>query len=195
MRIMTLGASNSRRSINAELARHAGELLVEIAAPLEVELDDLDLNDYEMPIYGEDREAANGIPVQAQAFLDRVANADAIVVSFAEHNGTFSVAFKNVLDWASRVTKRIWQDTPIVVLATSPGPGGARSVLNQAVTSTPFFGGDLRGHLSVPSFHDVWDPATRRLLDHGTAAELRDVLEGLLGSPGATDLAREHRAA
>jgi chromate reductase len=78
-----------------------------------------------------------------------------IVVSFAEHNGSYSAAYKNIFDWASRIEKAVYQNKPIAVLSTSPGPGGASSVLAQAVNSMPFFKGRVIGSLSVPSFYDV----------------------------------------
>ncbi len=183
MRILTFGASNSRNSINADLAKHVGELAAELVREtdgVEVEFDHLDLNDFEMPLYGIDREQADGIPPLAQAFLDRIAAADAMVISFAEHNGTFTVAFKNILDWASRHTKTIYQDTPLLVLSASPGPGGARSVLEAATKAAPFFGGDLRGSLSVPSFHDAWDADAGRITDPELAARLRELATALV---------------
>ncbi|NVK27967.1 MAG: NADPH-dependent FMN reductase, partial [Flavobacteriia bacterium] len=51
--------------------------------------------------------------------------------------------------------KAVYQDKPVAVLSTSPGPGGASSVLAQTVNSMPFFKGNVVGSLSVPNFYDV----------------------------------------
>ena len=42
----------------------------------------------------------------------------------------------------------------MVLLSTSPGPGGAGSVLAAAKNSAPYFAGDVKATLSVPSFYD-----------------------------------------
>ncbi len=188
MKILAFAASNSRSSINAALARHAAERFRDRHAP-DAELDLLDLNDFEMPLYGIDREMEEGIPVLAQRFLDRIAEADAVVVSFAEHNGTFTVAFKNVLDWASRLEKQVWQGKPLVLLSTSPGPGGARSVLAAAEGAAGFWGGDLRGTLSVPRFGDAFDPERGELVDAGLVASLDEVLDALAEQQAAREAA------
>lgn len=151
MKILAFAATNTRQSINKALVSYATEELAKLSdAPLEVEL--IDLNDYEMPIYSIDREQDSGIPELAQTFFSKIAEADAIVISFAEHNGSYTVAYKNLFDWASRINQKVYQDKPAVLLATSPGPGGAQNVLAGAVGSAPYFALDVKGSLSVPSF-------------------------------------------
>lgn len=149
MKILAFGASSSRQSINKALAGYTASLVDGAEVTL------LDLNDFDMPLFSEDFEKESGVPAQAQAFVDAIAQADAIVASFAEHNGSYSAAYKNIFDWASRIEKAVYQDKPIVVLSTSPGPGGASSVLAQTVNSMPFFKGNVVGSLSVPNFYGV----------------------------------------
>lgn len=179
MKIIAFAASNSRSSINQQLVVHAANRLRDQHAP-EAEVEVLDLNDYEMPLYGIDREEADGVPAAARRFLARIDEADAVLVSFAEHNGTYTVAFKNVLDWASRLEPRIWQGTPIALMATSPGSGGGGSVLAAARAATPYWGGDLRGTLSVPRFPVAFDAEQGVLDDPELAASLDEVLEDLV---------------
>ena len=67
-------------------ALHAGNILRdELRAPVEIEV--LDLNDYEMPIFRPEREA-QGMPQLAQDFNDKLGAADGVIISFAESNGT-----------------------------------------------------------------------------------------------------------
>lgn len=166
MKIIAFGASNSRKSINKALATYAASLVE--GATIEV----LDLNDFEIPLFSEDREAEIGQPRLAQNFLAKLASADAIVVSFAEHNGSYSAAYKNLFDWASRIERKVFQNKPVIFLATSPGPGGAANVLQAAAGSAPFFGADLKGSQSVPGFYDNFDLATGEL----TNADIRQQL-------------------
>ncbi|RNF51976.1 NADPH-dependent oxidoreductase [Marinomonas hwangdonensis] len=149
MKILAFGASSSSQSINKALASYTANLVEGSEVTL------LDLNDFEMPIFSENIEKELGVPAQAQAFVDAIAQTDAIVVSFAEHNGSYSAAYKNIFDWASRIEKAVYQNKSMVVLSTSPGPGGASSVLTQAINSMSYFKGNVVGSLSVPSFYDV----------------------------------------
>jgi NAD(P)H-dependent FMN reductase len=151
MKIIAFAATSSRKSINKQLASHAASLVEN--AQVEV----LDINDYEMPLFSEDREAELGKPQLAQDFIDKIASADALVIAFAEHNGSYTAAYKNLFDWSSRTLQKVYQNKPLVLLSTSPGPGGAATVLAAAVNSAPFFDGDVKAHLSVPSFYDNFD--------------------------------------
>ncbi|MBE0469785.1 MAG: NAD(P)H-dependent oxidoreductase [Methyloprofundus sp.] len=151
MKVIAFAASSSKQSINKQLATYAASLVEN--AQLEV----LDLNDYELPLFSVDKEQELGKPALAQEFFAKIAASDAVIISFAEHNGSYTAAYKNIFDWCSRINQKIFQGKPIVLLATSPGPGGAASVLAAAVNSAPFFGGELRGYLSVPSFHQNFD--------------------------------------
>jgi NAD(P)H-dependent FMN reductase len=124
-RILALGASNSRNSINKQFAYYT-------ANQIEGNHDLIDLNDFEMPLYGIDREKENGIPELAHEFRRRIGEADALIMSFAEHNGAYTVAFKNVFDWVSRIDQDVWQNKPMLLLSTSPGGRGGLSVLELA---------------------------------------------------------------
>lgn len=145
--ILTFGASSSSASINHKLALYTAQQMDD------VNITALDLNDFEMPIYSMDKEKAHGIPDLAGEFKARIAAADAIIISFAEHNGSYSAAFKNILDWVSRLEGKVWLDKPMLLLATSPGGRGGQTVLQNAVTYFPFMGGDVAANFSLPSFY------------------------------------------
>jgi chromate reductase len=65
MKVLAFAASNSRKSINKDLIRYASTRLPDS----DVEI--IDINDYEMPIYSSDLEEAHGIPEAASRFLDK----------------------------------------------------------------------------------------------------------------------------
>lgn len=159
MKIIAFAASNSRASINQTLAHYAASQISD------AETEVLDLNDFEMPIYSPEREETSGIPDQARQFRNKIGSADLLIVSFAEHNGSYSAAFKNIFDWASRIDMKVWQGKPMLMLATSPGPGGAKNVLNSAVTSAPYFDGQVQASMALPSFYDNFDASTQTLKD------------------------------
>ena len=113
-----------------------------------VSVEILDLNDYEMPIFSVDKEKVNGIHPLAQEFYSKLGSADLILISFAEHNGNYSSAFKNILDWTSRINAKTFQEKPMLLLATSPGTRGGSSVLEIATKRFPFQGGNVKGSFS-----------------------------------------------
>ena len=126
-KILAFGASNSSTSINKQLATFSASQITDAEVNL------IDLNDFEMPIYGIDKERANGFPDKAYAFKELIKNCDGIVISFAEHNGAYTTAFKNIFDWISRIEKDVWANKPMFLLATSPGSRGGATVLDIAV--------------------------------------------------------------
>ncbi|MEM1268381.1 MAG: NAD(P)H-dependent oxidoreductase, partial [Pseudomonadota bacterium] len=147
MKTLAFAASNHTNSINRALVEYAASRLQALHPAAEVEF--ADINDYEMPIYSIDREKAGGVHPLAQAFYDKIGAADALIVSFAEYNGTASSAWKNIHDWMSRIDMKIWQGKPIVILAASPGPRSGANVLSTQEMTAPFFGMDLRGKYGV----------------------------------------------
>ena len=87
----------------------------------------------------------------------KLRESDAIVISFAEHNGAYSVAFKNVMDWISRIEKDTWANKPMLLLATSPGARGGNSVLEIATKKFRFMNSNKIEAFSLPSFHQNFD--------------------------------------
>jgi len=178
-KILVFGASSSSASINKMLVTHAANVLKdELISDADITV--LDLNDFEMPIFSVDRENANGIPEQAQTFFKAIGDADALLISYAEHNGSYSSAFKNIFDWCSRINAEVFQSKPMVIMSASPGPYGAANVLKTATDSAGFFAADIRGSLSIPNFFDTFDADKGQLTDSGLAAELRTQLAKLV---------------
>jgi chromate reductase len=165
VRIIAFAASSSRKSINKMLVTYAAGLIDQ------AEVEVLDLNDYELPLFSEDKEQELGRPELATAFLAKIASADALLISFAEHNGTYSAAYKNLFDWCSRV-KKVFQGKPMVLLSTSPGARGGASVLEQAVKSAPYFEGEVKGSLAVASFYEHFDVEQQQLTNDALKADL-----------------------
>lgn len=155
MKILAIGASNSTKSINKALATYTANLVKAKADNATVEV--LDLNDYEMPIYSPERQEKGGIHPLAIQFYQKISEADIIVISYAEYNGSYTSAWKNLFDWTSRHQMKVFQDKPMLALATSPGERGGMAVLDHAKMVAPYFGANIQGSLSVPSFYDNFD--------------------------------------
>ncbi len=173
-KVLAFAASNSSISINRTLVDYAASLLDG------VEVETLDIHDYEMPIYRHDREEESGIPQLAHDFLARVGEADAIIIGFAEHNGLYSAAFKNLFDWCSRVGRDVFQSKPMLLTSTSTGPGGAGRVLALAETAFPHFGGEVKAAFSLDLYDQKFDAASGKITDPDKDAELKAALAKLL---------------
>lgn len=186
MKILAFAATSSTKSINHQLVSYAIRQLEDEKlgqTGLEgIETEIINLNDYELPLFSEDRETELGQPKLAKAFLDKINNSDALIISFAEHNGSYTVAYKNIFDWASRINSKVFQNKPMVLLSTSPGPGGASSVLAMATTSAPFFDGIVKSSLSVPSFYDNFDVELGRVTNDEIKRQLLSVVNSLFDS-------------
>ncbi len=151
MKIVAFAASSSRYSINKKLVTYVVGLLQNC----EVEI--LDLNDYELPLFSIDRENELGHPDLAKAFFDKIGQSDALIISFAEHNGSYTAAYKSLFDWCSRIESKVFQNKPMILLSTSPGQRGGATVLATASASATFFGGHVKASICVPSFNQNFD--------------------------------------
>ena len=147
-KIIAFGASNSSTSINKTFATW-------VAGKIEnTEIEVIDLNDFEMPMYAPDLESKEGIPDHTTKFKEKLDTADAFVISMAEYNGNYAPVFKNTQDWLSRIDRNIWGNKPVFLLATSPGKMGALSSLNIAKASFPHMGAKIITTFSLPEFYN-----------------------------------------
>ena len=172
MKILAFGATTSSTSINRKLANAAAQLVPDAVVT------DLDLRDYQLPIYSSDLEASDGMPTDAQRSIDAIKSHDAIVVSLAEHNGSYTAAFKNLYDWASRIEQEVWSGKPMLLLATSPGARGGANVLAAAEATFPRMGADLKASFSLPSFYDNFSDS-EGITDAELASQLAEAVAKL----------------
>lgn len=167
IKVLAFAASNSKNSINKRLVMYVTKLLDED------DMEVLDLNDYETHIYSEDREVVYGIPPLAYDFAKKIDGADLVIISFAEHNGAYSAAFKNLFDWASRIPGRdALGNKPVFLMATSPGARGRASVLELAKATFPYMGASILETFTLPKFHQNFDDKIG-ILDERLNAELK----------------------
>jgi NAD(P)H-dependent FMN reductase len=151
MKIIAFAGSNSLQSINKKLVNYAATLLPQH------EVETLDIKDYELPIYAIDRERMEGIHDNALKFAAKIDEADAILLSLAEHNGSYTAVFKNLFDWISRIPNRkAWAEKPMFLMATSTGARGGLGVLEAAINRFPRNGGVVVDSFSLPSFNDTF---------------------------------------
>jgi chromate reductase len=173
MKIIAFGGSPSKNSINKKLATYTASLFEN------AEVEVLDLNDYEMPLFSVDVEVVIGQHPLAKAFLEKIASADFIVLSLAENNGNYSVAFKNIFDWCSRINGKVFQQKPMLLMATSDGKRGGASVLEIAKNALPRYGADIKGVFSLALFYDNFDMEIGKISNAELDGQLRDIITSL----------------
>lgn len=173
MKIIAFGASPSKNSINKKLATYAASLFTN------AEVEVLDLNNYQMPLFSVDIEVEIGQHELAKAFLAKMESADFLVVSLAENNGNYSAAFKNIFDWCSRITPKVFQEKPMLLLATSPGARGGASVLEIAKTAFPRYGADIKATFSLPSFNANFDIEKLEISNAELDNQLKEIVKDL----------------
>jgi chromate reductase, NAD(P)H dehydrogenase (quinone) len=149
MKVIALAGSNSKHSINKQLATYAVQQIADAAVTI------LDVNNYTIPMFSVDVEAEIGIPDAVMLFAKQIDDADVIVLSLAEHNGAYNAAFKNLIDWTSRIKDRkLWGNKRMLLMATAPGARGGIDVLTAAKNRFPFMGAELIGTFSLPEFYN-----------------------------------------
>lgn len=145
--VILIAGTNSSSSINRQLLWYVARKLKDVV------LSELKMDDYIFPIYGIDLEKSEGIPALVYQFKQKIKECDGILVALAEHNGAYSVAFKNVLDWVSRIESDVWLNKPMFVMATSPGKRGAIGVLEMFYSRYSITNKRLVGKFSLPEFN------------------------------------------
>jgi chromate reductase, NAD(P)H dehydrogenase (quinone) len=151
MKTLAFAASSSRSSINKEFANYALNQIESEEKQL------LDLNDFALPLYSVDLEKEAGIPEVTKRFAQYLDTADLIIISLAEHNGTYTSVFKNLFDWLSRNKTKCFDNKKMILLSTSPGARGGRGVMDAALNRFPIHGAIILGHLCLPNFKENFD--------------------------------------
>jgi chromate reductase len=119
MRILAVSGSLRESSYNTSLLRAALE-----AAPDGVELELWD-GIGELPFYDQDLEG-DDVPEPVRRLREDWADADAILFSTPEYNGSVPGGLKNAIDWASRPRlDAVLRNKPVAVVGASTGQFGA----------------------------------------------------------------------
>lgn len=165
-KILVLGASNSKTSINKAFATYVANQTENTTITI------ADLNELVLPLYSPDLEAEKGIPENAQIFSNMIENSDGIVLSLAEYNGMITTAFKNIWDWTSRLDMNVWKNKPMLLMAVSPGGRGGANALKITKDLLPYFGGNAIADFSLPTYHQNFQNGT--LVNEEKQQELKE---------------------
>ena len=97
-KILVFAGSARRDSLNKKLARVAADAVRAAGG----EATFIDLDDYPMPVYHGDLEAAEGMPENARKLRALFMAHDGLLIASPENNQSITSLLKNVIDWLSR---------------------------------------------------------------------------------------------
>ena len=149
MKIIAFAGSNSIYSINKQFVTYVSQ---QAAEQLKAESEVLDLNDYDVPLYSIDKEKRGEVPPEVHTFISKLKQADGVILSLAEHNGSYTAVFKNLMDWASRVELNFFNNAPMFLMSTSPGGYGGGNVMDAALARLPKFQANIITSFKLPKF-------------------------------------------
>ena len=194
VKVLAFAGSARRASLNKKLARVAAEA----ARAAGGEVTFVDLDDYEMPIYHGDLEAAKGMPEAALRLRAIFMEHDALLVASPENNQSVPSLLKNTLDWLSRSLGDGKGDNSGLapyrgklagLLAASPGPfGGVRGLphLRQILASLGVT--VLGAQVAIARAHEAFDESGG-LKDPHHAKAVETLARGLVETAAKLKLA------
>ena len=165
--VLAFSGSFSQQSINHLLIENAVGKLEQITAQT------IRLKDFEAPMYTKEREQQDGIPPTISMLRQKFDAVDGFIISVPEYNSSLAAGFKNTMDWLSRMEGKIFQDKPVLLMATSPGGRGGQSVLNHLSGILPFWGAVVFGPFSLPKFNENFTDAG---LEQPYASQLQELI-------------------
>ncbi len=173
MRVLAISGSLRRDSYNTALLRAAAEV-----APEGVEVVMFD-GLREIPPYDQDDEAT-AVPAEVLRLRRAIEDADALLFSTPEYNGSVPGVLKNAVDWASRPrATTVMQNKPAAVIGASTGMFGAVWAQNDlrrilGLTGNRVLDVELPVGRAQEAFEDGALPE-----HHELHVQLREVLEAL----------------
>ena len=121
MNIVTICGSLRKASYNRMLMR-----LLPSLAPAGMNFKEAPPYD-QFPFYNAELHADGKFPAPVTTFADAIRAADGIVIVTPEYNYTIPGAFKNAVDWVSRLKDQPFKEKAVAIQSATQGPmGGAR---------------------------------------------------------------------
>ena len=183
-RILVFAGSARRDSLNKKLARAAAQFAREAGA----EATFVDLDDYPIPLYHGDLEAASGMPENARKLRGIFLAHDALIIASPENNSSMSSLLKNTIDWLSRDVEdgkgdssglAPWRGKVAGLMAASPGGFGGIRALPHLRQILAALGVTVLGtQVAVPRAHEAF-AADGSLADERVAKSLRSLAEAV----------------
>lgn len=177
-RALVLSGSTRADSYNTRLARLAEDAIRSRG----VETTFVNLRDFRLPLFDEDLERDQGMPVPAQKLKDLFVSHDGFFIASPEYNSSITAILKNAIDWMSR---RPAQEPPLIaftgkvaaISSASPGAlGGLRGLVHLRAILGNLNVVLVPEQVAVVKAHEAFDDGGN-LKDSGTKAMFELVIE------------------
>ncbi len=129
--MLALAGSLRIGSLNKKLVKVAAEGARKTGAQVTY----IDLADYQLPVFNQDDQDANGVPENAYKLKALMKESDGLIIASPEYNSSIPGGCKNALDWVSREVPgekvlECFRGRTAVLMSASPGRlGGLRGLV------------------------------------------------------------------
>jgi len=169
-KIVAFTGSNNPNSINEKLV----QAIIKKFPDQHIEF--IDLKKINVPIYSQKIEH-NGIPAPIKQLFQLFTETDAFIIASPEHNGLPSAFLKNMIDWLSRIDQQFFNDKPVLLLSTSPGPSGGKTHLQILQKLVLRWGALFVEQYSLGSFYQNFDLNTMSITNQKENVELKKSMQ------------------
>jgi len=158
IKLIAFSGSTRTGSLNKKLVSCAATIFKDKGVEVEV----IDLADYDMPIYNGDIDK-DSFPENAVRLYNKFKEADGFVISSPEYNSSFSPLLKNVIDWVSRPQNSepsltALSGKTVMLIAASMGPlGGIRGIYHLRWVLENVFMHVSPAIMDLPVAHEAFD--------------------------------------
>lgn len=131
-KILAFAGSTRKESFNKKLLQIAAHGAMDAGAEVTV----IDLKNYPLPLFDEDLEAADGLPLNALTLKKLFLTHHGLIIASPEYNSSMTAVLKNTLDWISRqspgeASLAAFQGKVTSIMSASPGGlGGLRGLVH-----------------------------------------------------------------
>ena len=159
-RILAFAGSTRKDSFNKKLVKIASLGAKEEGADITI----VDLQDFQMPLYDQDLEQRDGLPINARKFKSLLLMHQGFLISSPEYNSSITGILKNTIDWASRqesgeIPLACFKDKVAAIMSASPGGyGGLRGLVHLRAILGNIGTVVIPDQIAVAKAHEAFDP-------------------------------------
>lgn len=176
MKILLFAGSLRKDSLNKKLLAKIQNILSEDKS-LEVQV--LDLQALNFPVYDGDIEA-QGIPENVSKMGQAISQADGVIISSPEYNGSIASPLKNAIDWVSRLRPVPWEKKNVLLTGASPGYFGTIRALGHTLAPFQALGSYVYPqNFALPKAGEAFE-MDGKLKDPSVEKKLRELLKNYI---------------
>lgn len=183
MELLLFSGSLRKESFNRKLINAVTKIL---SKNKNITVKVIDLKSLDIPVYDGDIET-EGIPKGVRSLGEAISKCDGVIISSPEYNRGIAGAFKNVIDWQSRLKPVPFEGKSLFLMSASPGSFGAIRGLDQAKPPFLALGARLFSEeFSIPKAHEAFT-SNDELKDQKQSSNLEKILEHFLAFVKTSD--------